>query len=181
LEQVWITQNGGFPGGWTPLAERNGVIPGTPYLPGEIDDSGEKIEAAYVMLNFGSKDPIVGQVRVHGNVGVRYVRTEQRSVGSASAGVAPHNPLGPIAGVAALHFAVSTPNHIIQEEMVGAVPWYEEVVRGPIRMVEGHWQLPEAPGLGLEVDERICDAHPFEQEIMHSQNAVLPDGTIVSW
>ncbi|RYE55600.1 MAG: galactonate dehydratase, partial [Hyphomicrobiales bacterium] len=39
-------------------------------------------------------------------------------------GVAPHNPLGPIAGVAALHFAVSTPNHVIQEEMVGAVPWY---------------------------------------------------------
>src|SRR5438445_13632725 len=34
------------------------------------------------MLNFGSKDPIVGQVRVHGNVGVRYIRTEDRSVGS---------------------------------------------------------------------------------------------------
>jgi TonB-dependent receptor len=82
LEQVWITQNGGFPGGWTPVAERKGVIPGTPYLPGEIDDSGEKTEAAYLMLNFGSKDPIVGQVRVHGNVGVRYVRTEDRSVGS---------------------------------------------------------------------------------------------------
>ena len=45
-------------------------------------------------------------------------------------GVAPHNPLGPIAGVAALHFAVSTPNHMIQEEMVGAVPWYFDVVQG---------------------------------------------------
>ena len=28
-------------------------------------------------------------------------------------GVAPHNPLGPIAGAAALHFAVSTSNHVI--------------------------------------------------------------------
>jgi TonB-dependent receptor len=91
LEQVWISQNGGFPGGWTPLAQRNGVIPGTPYLPGEIDDSGEKTEAAYVMLNFGSKDPIVGQVRVHGNVGVRYVRTEDRSLGSVQF---PANTLG---------------------------------------------------------------------------------------
>jgi galactonate dehydratase len=100
---------------------------------------------------------------------------------AASAGVAPHNPLGPIAGVAALHFAISTPNHVIQEEMVGAVPWYDEVVRGPIRMVEGHWQLPEAPGLGVEVDERVCEAHPFKQEVIHSQNAVLPDGTIVGW
>ena len=35
---------------------------------------------------------------------------------------------GPIAGVAALHFGISTPNVIIQEEMSGAVPWYDEVV-----------------------------------------------------
>jgi galactonate dehydratase len=34
---------------------------------------------------------------------------------AVSVGVAPHNPLGPIAGAAALHFAVSTPNHVIQE------------------------------------------------------------------
>jgi len=100
---------------------------------------------------------------------------------ACSAGVAPHNPLGPIAGVAALHFAISTPNHVIQEEMVGAVPWYDEVVRGPIRRVDGYWQIPEAPGLGIEVDERVCNAHPFKQEVVHSQNAVLPDGTIVGW
>jgi galactonate dehydratase len=31
-------------------------------------------------------------------------------------GVAPHNPLGPIANAAALHFALSTPNFLIQEE-----------------------------------------------------------------
>ena len=100
---------------------------------------------------------------------------------AASIGVAPHNPLGPIAGVAALHFALSTPNHVIQEEMVGAVPWYFEVVRGPIRMVDGHWQVPEAPGLGIEVDEKACAAHPYEPEVYHTRNAVLDDGTIVDW
>lgn len=96
-------------------------------------------------------------------------------------GVAPHNPLGPIAGVAALHFAVSTPNHVIQEEMVGAVPWYFDVVQGPIRRVDGFWQVPEAPGLGIEVDEAECARHPFAQEVIHTQNAVMPDGTIVDW
>lgn len=100
---------------------------------------------------------------------------------AVSVGVAPHNPLGPIAGVAALHFAVSTPNHVIQEEMVGAVPWYFDVVQGPIRMLDGFWQVPEAPGLGVEVDERVIAAHPFQQEIMHASNAVLDDGTIVDW
>jgi len=96
-------------------------------------------------------------------------------------GVAPHNPLGPIAGVAALHFAVSTPNHVIQEEMVGAVPWYGDVVQGPIRRVDGFWQVPDAPGLGIVVDEAACAAHPYSQEVMHTQNAVMPDGTLVDW
>jgi galactonate dehydratase len=100
---------------------------------------------------------------------------------AVSIGVAPHNPLGPIAGVAALHFAISTPNHVIQEEMVGAVPWYFDVVRGPIRMVDGYWQIPDAPGLGIEVDEAACAAHPYSAEVYHTINAVLEDGTIVDW
>jgi galactonate dehydratase len=100
---------------------------------------------------------------------------------AASVGVAPHNPLGPIAGVAALHFAISTPNHVIQEEMVGAVPWYFEVVQGPIRMVDGFWQIPDAPGLGLEVNEIECAKHPFADEVIHTRNAVLDDGTLVDW
>lgn len=100
---------------------------------------------------------------------------------AVSVGVAPHNPLGPIAGAAALHFAVSTPNHLIQEEMVGAVPWYFEVVKGPINMVEGCWQVPEAPGLGVEVDEAVASRHPYQPEVMHTTNAVLSDGTIADW
>jgi galactonate dehydratase len=100
---------------------------------------------------------------------------------AVSVGVAPHNPLGPIAGVAALHFAVSTPNHVIQEEMVGAVPWYFDVVQGPIRMIDGFWQIPDAPGLGVVVDEQECAKHPYQPEVFHTRNAVLDDGTIVDW
>ncbi|WP_417522645.1 galactonate dehydratase [Marinovum sp.] len=100
---------------------------------------------------------------------------------TAGIGVAPHNPLGPIAGIAALHFGVSTPNHIIQEEMVGAVPWYDDVVQWPIARQPGHWPLPEKPGLGLEVDEAEIARHPFEQEVLHTRNAVMPDGTVVDW
>jgi galactonate dehydratase len=100
---------------------------------------------------------------------------------AAGIGVAPHNPLGPIAGVAALHFAVSTSNHVIQEEMVGAVPWYFDVVRGPIKMIDGYWQVPTGPGLGIEVDEGECARHPYEPEKPHTVNAVLEDGTIVDW
>ena len=40
---------------------------------------------------------------------------------------------------------------------------------------------PEAPGLGVEVDEAACSRHPFAPKVMHTQNAVLDDGTIVDW
>ncbi|MCX5480596.1 D-galactonate dehydratase [Kaistia geumhonensis] len=99
----------------------------------------------------------------------------------AGIGLAPHNPLGPIAGVAALHFDIATPNVVIQEEMTGAVPWYFEVVEGPIRRVDGYWQLPEAPGLGVEVDLAVAARHPFRQEPFPTRAAALPDGTIVDW
>lgn len=100
---------------------------------------------------------------------------------TAGIGVAPHNPLGPIASAAALHFAVSTPAFVIQEEMSGAVPWYDEVVTGPIRREGGNWQVPSAPGLGVEVNEAACDRHPFAPEIQHASNAMMADGTIVDW
>ena len=48
-------------------------------------------------------------------------------------------------------------------------------------MVDGCWQVPEAPGLGIEVDEREAAKHPFEQEVLHTSNAVLADGTVVDW
>ncbi|MER1967424.1 galactonate dehydratase [Castellaniella sp. GW247-6E4] len=96
-------------------------------------------------------------------------------------GVAPHNPNGPIAGAAALHFDVSTPNFVIQEEMSGAVPWYDDVVSTPMRRIGNAWQVPDGPGLGVEVNEREAAKHPFKQEVMHAAGAVLEDGTIVDW
>jgi len=110
---------------------------------------------------------------------------EARKIAAAAetvgVGIAPHNPLGPLAGVAALHFDIATPNFVIQEEMTGAVPWYDEVAETPIRRVDGAWQIPDAPGLGVEVNEAVAAKHPFEQEVFHTSHAVLDDGTVVDW
>ena len=99
----------------------------------------------------------------------------------AGVGIAPHNPLGPIAGVAALHFDVATPNFVIQEEMTGAVPWYWDVIDSPISFEKGHWRVPDCIGLGVEIHEEVADKHPFKQEVMHTTHAVLLDGTVVDW
>jgi len=70
--------------GWVPLAARPNVVSGTPFLPGEIQTVSEATKSAYAMLSFGSDDPIFGNVRIDGNIGLRYVATDARSLGSIS-------------------------------------------------------------------------------------------------
>ncbi len=100
---------------------------------------------------------------------------------AAYMGVAPHNPAGPVASTVALHFDVATPNVVIQEDMVGAVPWFYDVVRTPVTLRDGYWEVPEAPGLGVEVDEAEARKHPYRPEPQSGAEAMLPDGTVVDW
>ncbi len=67
INQIW----GG--GGWVPLADRSGAT--GPFLPNEINQTGEKTDAGYALLKFGSDEV------VSGNVGVRYVNTSDTSAG----------------------------------------------------------------------------------------------------
>jgi galactonate dehydratase len=96
-------------------------------------------------------------------------------------GVAPHNPLGPVANAAALHFALSTPNFLIQEDMLADVPWRWEVVRHNLETRDGYWLPSETPGLGLEVDEAAAARHPFQQEVLHSTTVRAHDNAILDW
>ena len=100
----------------------------------------------------------------------------------ANIGVAPHNPNGPIAAAASLHFAASTTNHIIQEVMDKSVPWYDDIISlTPIKRVEDYWLIPDTPGLGIEVNEKEAKKYPFKQEIIPTTDAYLDDGTVVDW
>lgn len=67
---------------WLPLAERAGVVPGTPFLPSEIQPVGQKTDDAYVMLKFGQDEPIFGNIRLDGNIGVRFVHDDLTSSGA---------------------------------------------------------------------------------------------------
>lgn len=96
-------------------------------------------------------------------------------------GVAPHNPLGPVANAAALHFALSTPNFLIQEDMLADVPWRWEVVQHQLQMQDGYWLPVDAPGLGIEVDEAAARKHPFQQEVIHATTIRAHDGAILDW
>ena len=96
-------------------------------------------------------------------------------------GVAPHNPLGPVANAAALHFDLSTPNFLIQEDMLTDVPWRWDVVKHSLETENGCWLPTDAPGLGIEVDEAAAAKHPFEQEILQPMIVRAHDGAILDW
>jgi len=96
-------------------------------------------------------------------------------------GVAPHNPLGPVANAAALHFALSTPNFLIQEDMLADVPWRWDVVSNTLRTENGYWLPTDAPGLGVEVSEEAAAKHPFRQEVLHSKTVRAHDNAVLDW
>lgn len=96
-------------------------------------------------------------------------------------GVAPHNPLGPVANAVALHFALSTPNFLIQEDMLTDVPWRWDVVETEIDSKNGYWNVPTKPGLGIEINEKEAKKHPFKQEFVHSNTIRDEDNAILDW
>lgn len=95
-------------------------------------------------------------------------------------GVAPHNPLGPVANAAALHFALSTPNFLIQEDMLTDVPWRWEVVESTLKTENGYWLPTDAPGLGVQVNEAAAALRPYAQEPLTSA-VYAPDGAVLDW
>ncbi len=79
--------------------------------------------------------------------------------------VAPHTSIGPVALAAALHFDASTPNFVIQEAFgEWDVPWRDELVCGWNPLQGGSFDLSDAPGLGLELDEAVIAAHPYQPQ-----------------
>jgi TonB-dependent receptor len=67
---------------WGPLAERSGVVAGTPFLPGEINPVLETNNAAYFMVEFDKS--LSNGWALSGNVGVRYTKTNRDASGYQS-------------------------------------------------------------------------------------------------
>ena len=74
-------------------------------------------------------------------------------------GVQPHNPYGPVNTMAAIQVDVGMPNFMIQEG--GHAPWFDQVVMGEFpKQQGGYFDVPTAPGIGVELDENILIENP---------------------
>ena len=75
--------------------------------------------------------------------------------------VAPHNPNGPVAMAATMQLAVTLPNFLILEYLLDDVSWRGTVATPPAVIEDGYVTLPETPGLGIDLVESQCEAHPY--------------------
>ena len=78
--------------------------------------------------------------------------------------VAPHNVGGPIPTAAALHLAACTPNFKIQEHFNDFVEAEVKLAApGNPEVVDGHFAVPDRPGLGVTLDEAVVRANPMRE------------------
>ena len=90
--------------------------------------------------------------------------------------VAPHNPCGPIATAVNVHFAASTQNFVVLEYQPDDEAPRRELVDEPMQLVDGYLELPERPGLGLDLMEEAVGRYPFRS--WHRPFPLRPDGSL---
>ena len=84
-----------------------------------------------------------------------------------NAEMAPHLYAGPVEWAANIQLCASIPNVLIAETI--ETGFHRDLIKGSIRVENGYVTPPTAPGLGIEVDEDLARAHPYNDEGLHLQ------------
>jgi galactonate dehydratase len=92
------------------------------------------------------------------------------------AAIAPHNPLGPISLAAGVQIAASIPNFLCQEQ----VSLGEGYLKKPFVVRDGFLDLPDGPGLGIELDEDAV-AGKLGHDWRNRESYDADDGSVVDW
>lgn len=71
----------------------------------------------------------------------------------------PHNVGSPVATVATAHVGATVPNFVALEYHAREVPWWEDLVVGDDLIRDGAIDVPDGPGLGVELDWDVVETH----------------------
>jgi len=72
--------------------------------------------------------------------------------------VAPHNISSPIGTMASAHLCAAIPNFLALEWHAASVPFFDDLIEGrraPL-IKDGYIAVPDKPGLGIDLDERVA-------------------------
>ena len=73
--------------------------------------------------------------------------------------VAPHNPSGPVSTAASVQVCAVLKNFRLLELQWGEVEWRPDVLNPPEHFENGAIRVPDRPGFGVELNEKIVRAH----------------------
>ena len=91
--------------------------------------------------------------------------------------VVTHNFLGPLITAASLHLDTSIPNFITQEYTKGDESEDFAVYKVAYQREGGYIPIPEAPGLGIELDDSLIEENPYQP--MNTGSTLLrEDGSV---
>jgi len=86
--------------------------------------------------------------------------------------IAPHLYAGPVEWAANVHLAVSCPNILMVEAIES--PFHDALVSGRPRVEDGFVAAPDAPGLGITLNDDVASAHPFTGTGLHLEMQEAP-------
>ncbi|UHQ98522.1 mandelate racemase/muconate lactonizing enzyme family protein (plasmid) [Natrinema zhouii] len=77
--------------------------------------------------------------------------------------LSPHNVCSPIGTMACVHLGAAIPNFDLLEYHALEVDWWDELhTRNDPLIRDGYIEVPEAPGLGIELDDTVAEEHRLE-------------------
>jgi len=88
--------------------------------------------------------------------------------------IAPHLYCGPVEGAANVQLSACTPNFLILESIQDWGGFHAQILKKPIRFEQGFVIPPSEPGLGVELDEAVALAHPYDDKALHLEPAEEP-------
>ena len=90
--------------------------------------------------------------------------------------IAPHLYCGPIVAAANIQLAACIPNFLILESIQQFGGFHAELLKKPLQW-EGGYVIPsKEPGLGVELNEAVALAHPYDSNRLHLDMAQHPLG-----
>jgi L-alanine-DL-glutamate epimerase-like enolase superfamily enzyme len=89
-----------------------------------------------------------------------------------SAQIAPHLYAGPVEWAANVHLAVTCPNLLMVEAI--ETDFHKALVTGGPRVERGFVDAPTAPGLGIELNDAVAEAHPYTGHRLHLEMQEAP-------
>jgi galactonate dehydratase len=126
--------------------------------------TGERIHHSQELIPFLEEGVIdIVQIDLTHHAGITGMQKLMGWTDAYNVVLAPHNVCGPIGTAAALHFSIAAPNLKVLEHFNDfADPWVSEIVTGApyVDPADGCFELPTKPGLGVELNREVCEAHP---------------------